>query len=363
MVLAIMTPTQGWKCPSCGRNWAPHVDSCRTCEPGAAPAAAQAITVAQLWELFEPWGLRHIGSWKPIHATHKQHLLAHFGALPWTGVVHARADEYVTKRLAERTLRGNRPVKAGTVNRELATLKAMINWGLGKRAGGPPPGQCALVGSNPLEKYPALPESTERDWHLPEDQCVKFLESCRPMLQMMVIFALETGMRRDEFRLLEWDEIHPERRIVHLAASRTKSRKERDVILSSLAMSVLEMFPKTSRYVFQNPRGGNRPVGKSTLGQWFVAARQASGIKGPKGAEVWLHTMRKSFATISAMKGANIYMLMQHLGHSSKEVHDKYVRMSPEYYQAFRTFLDGGENPEQPAPKPGPSAWDRFLKR
>lgn len=321
------------------------------------------MTVTELWALFEPWGQRHIGSWKAIHSTHKPHLLSHFGALPWTAVVHARADEYVTLRLSQRTMKGGRPVKPGTINRELATLKAMLNWGLGKRAGGPPPGQCPLQGTNPLENYPALAESKDRDWHLPEDQCVKFLEHCRPQLQLMVIFALETGMRRDEFRLLEWDEIFPERRLIHLAPLRTKARKERDVILSALAVSVLEMFPRTSRYVFQNPRGGGRPIPKSTLGQWFVAARKSSGIKGPKDAEVWLHTMRKSFATIRAMGGANIYMLMQHLGHSSKEVHDKYVRMSPEYYQSFRQSLDGGAAQPEP-PKPvGPAAWDRFLKR
>lgn len=353
---------QGWKCSGCGRVWAPHVDSCRTCDPAAAPVAS-GMTVTELWALFEPWGQRHIGSWKAIHSTHKPHLLAHFGHLPWTAVVHARADEYVSLRLSQRTLSGNRQVRPGTVNRELATLKSMINWGLGKRVGGPPPGQCPLSGTNPLENYPALPESSDRRWHMTPDQCVTFLEHCPPMLQLICIFALETGMRRDEYRCLERHEISRERGIIHLVEERTKSRKSRDVILSALAMSVLDLFPGTGRYIFQNPQGGGGPVPKSTLYGWFVAAREASGIKGPKGQEAWLHTMRKSFATIQAMAGANIYMLMQHLGHTTKEAHDEYVRMSPEYYQSFRQFLDGGAAQPEPPKPAGPSAWAHLLKR
>lgn len=375
----------GWKCPGCGRTWAPHVDQCRICEPGAAPVVLRGeMTISELWELFEPWGRRHISSWRSIHATHKRHLIglgpawSVFGHLPWTEVTHARADEYVEQRLAQRTARGHRLIKPGTVNRELATLKAMINWGLGHRAGGPPPGQCPLNGDNPLENYPTLPESTARRFHLTEEQCMGFLESCPPMLQLIVIFAIATGMRRDEFRLLEWSEIRWEMGVIYLAPHRTKSRKERNVILRPMAVEVLNRLPRTSRYVFQNPQGGGKPIPKSTMGGWFVAAREACGIKGPKDQAVWMHTLRKTMATLAAMGGANIYMLMQHLGHTSKEVHDEYTQMSPDYYDGFRTMLEG-QHPDpnrrldpRPAPVAGqPSAsgpeaqsplW-RFLRR
>lgn len=346
---------EGWKCPSCGRAWAPHVDECRKCEPGASAAPA-GLTFRELWDKhYAPWAQRHQPkSWLAVRHGHGAHLLAHFGDMVWSAIQHATVDAYCDKRLSEVGKVTGKPIKPATVNNEVATAKVCISRCLRLHV---------MKGANPFDKYPELPVTSQRRFHLSEDDFVKLLEHSRPLLRLMLVFSFETGMRRDEFRCLEWTEVDLDRQVVHLPAERTKSRKARDVPLSDVACSVLRAVPRFARstYVFENPKGNNLPVPETTLYTWFCKARKASGVKGPKDQAVWVHTLRKSFGTIQAMSGMPIYMLMEIMGHSSADVHFEYTKMSPEYHGVTRQHLNRrigpqsakkGEEPAKPAESP-----------
>lgn len=345
----------GWRC-DCGRSWAPHVDSCRACEPGA-PGAANTFqpTLEKLWdEHYAPWGRKHVGSWKAVRAGHRKHLLGFFGKLAWDKCTHAKFDEYIEWRLTQRTIRGGAP-RPATLNSELASLKACLSWCLA----GAPKGQRPIAGVSPLDGYDELPVTSERRFHLSEADFVRLLENSRPQLRLMLLVAFETGMRRDEFRRLTWDEVDLEEAIIRLAAERTKTRKARNVPLSDVALAVLRAIPRLGRsaVVFENPKGNSQPIPKATLHRWFVQARTAAGVKGPKDASIWLHTLRKSFGTIQAMSGMPIYQLMEVMGHSSADVHFEYTKLSPEYHGAIRDHLNRRRSPAAaPAPAQGAAA-------
>ena len=53
----------------------------------------------------------------------------------------------------------------------------------------------------------------------------------------MILFAIETGMRRGEILSLTWENVHLEKRYVQLPD--TKNGESRDVPLSPLAMELL----------------------------------------------------------------------------------------------------------------------------
>jgi integrase len=351
----------GWRCPGCERVWAPHVNQCSACEPGAVGAANTfQPTLETLWdEHYAPWGRKHVGSWKAVRAGHRKHLLGFFGKLAWDKCTHAKFDEYIEWRRTQRTIRGG-PPRPATLNSELASLKACLSWCLT----GAPKGQRPITGPNPMDGYEELQVTSERRFPLSEADFMRLLEHSRPLLRLMLIFAFETGMRRDEFRRLTWDELDLNLAIVRLPAERTKTRRARDVPLSDTALEVLKLVPRLSRsvVVFENPKGNGQPVPKATLHRWFVHARTASGVKGPKDVNVWMHTIRKTFATRQAMSGMPIYQLMEVLGHSSADVHFEYTRMSPEYQGAIRDHLNRRRGPQAATAEQAPAAVSPLLK-
>lgn len=337
----------GWTCPSCGRAWAPHVDACRECGPHVVQEAAPEPTFATLWNNhYSKWCERHqAASWRSARHGHGEHLLAHFGPLPWDQIASRHLDAYCDKRLKAQGKVSGRPIQPATVNLEIASAKRCINHCLS------PAGGRVIQGVNPFLRYPELPVTSQRRFHLSETEFVRLLEEARPLLRLMLVFAFETGMRRDEFRCLEWSEVDVVRGVVRLPPERTKTRKARDVPLSDVALAVLRSVPRFARstYVFENPKGNNKPVPETTLYTWFCGARKASGVKGPKDQAVWVHTLRKSFGTIMAMSGMPIYMLMEIMGHTDPDIHFEYVKMSPEHHQRAREQLNRRIGP-QPAP-------------
>lgn len=345
--------SQGWKCPSCGRAWAPHIDQCKKCEPDAqSEQAPVGPTFAELWDRhYAPWAEVHLPkTWRPVRRNHRKYLVGFFGELSWQQCTHAKADEYVKWRREQTTIRKAPPTNA-TLNSELASLKACLSWCLT----GAPAGQCPITGTNPIEGYPALPVRNVRNFSIAEGDFVRLLEHSRPMLRLILIFALETGMRRDEFRLLQWHEVDEKRQVVKLGAERTKTGEPREVPLSETAQAVLKAVPRYSRskWVFEGPRENNRPLSKSCLDRWFKRARAKAGIQGPQGQEVWLHSVRKTFGTSKAMAGMPIYMLMDIMGHKSADVHFSYVKMSADYQGQAREFLNGRRGPLSLVPADG----------
>lgn len=308
------------------------------------------LTFAELWASYEPWGRENIGSWRNVHAIQgRRHLIPFWGALAWPDCGFSRADEYVKKRRGEKSANGGRPIANATINRELATVKALFNWALRRPELG--------VKHNPIARYEDLPETSDRRFHLTEADFVKLLEHARPLLRLMLILAFETGMRRDEFRLLQWQEVNLPVGIIALPAHRTKARRARDVPLSDLAIQVLNQAKiPGSPWVFPSPNGTPpKAVPKSTLGQWFVAARESAGVKGPRQQEVWVHTLRKSSVTLKAIAGMDLQMNMDMHGHTSKEVHDEYRHLTPEYLEQARLALNRRRGPRPAEPRPTPT--------
>lgn len=325
-------------------------------DPAVIPQAAIVRTFAELWQHYEAWGSQNLAGWKMVQAIHgPKHLLPFWGPRAWPDCGYTAADEYVAKRRGERSAVGNRQIAPATINRELATVKAMLNWCLRRPDLG--------VKHNPLNRYPDLPDNSDRKFSLSEEDFVKLLEHSRPLLRLMLIFALETGMRRDEFRLLEWSEIDLKMGIVRLSAERTKARRARDVPLSDLALQVLNQARVPgSPWVFPSPLSCKpKPVPKSTMGQWFDAARKSAGVTGPKGQSVWVHTIRKTSVTEKLIRGLDLQKNMDMHGHTSKEIHDEYRVLTPQYLQDTREALNRRRGPKTAEPRPAPPDVDQAV--
>lgn len=128
--------------------------------------------------------------------------------------------------------------KANTVIRDLAAMSSIINharreWG--------------IVIQNPVEmiRKPTMPPG--RDRVLSDAEEVRLLHALEPtgrrnpILQPLVIVAIETAMRRGELLSLRWINVHLERRVIFLPI--TKNGQSRYVPLSSRAVETIERLP------------------------------------------------------------------------------------------------------------------------
>jgi integrase len=120
-------------------------------------------------------------------------------------------------------------VAQNTIRLDLATLSklfeiAIRNWGME-----------SLV--NPVKRVnkPKLPNGRTR--RLDNDEESRLLEACSPEFQRLILFALETTMRREEISTLTWNNVNLEQRSIYLP--KTKNGESRTIPLSPVAIELL----------------------------------------------------------------------------------------------------------------------------
>jgi len=132
-------------------------------------------------------------------------------------------SQYKLKRRAD-------GVKPATVNRELAMLSkafslAVKEWEWAKE--------------NPLSKVPKERENNQKDRWLSLEEEERLLSHCPPWLRDIVIFDLNTGMRRNEVLSMEWSWVDLFRRTVTIPGAFSKNGKPRTIPLNKNALGVL----------------------------------------------------------------------------------------------------------------------------
>ena len=99
---------------------------------------------------------------------------------------------------------------------------------------------------NPVEsvRRPSL-RGTARTRRLEEGEEEKLLSAAHTDLRPVILWALETAMRREEIATLTWPNIDLVKRTAHLP--RTKNGEARTVPLSSRAVEILKEIPQIGR--------------------------------------------------------------------------------------------------------------------
>ena len=150
--------------------------------------------------------------------------------------VDYKLHDVATPRLAEWRDEQLKTLKGSSVNREMNLLSSIFE-------------QCRRewqwIDSNPVRdvRRPAQPKHRERLFSDAErDAIVSALSEAPGNKQWITgqafLFALETGMRRQEITGLEWGRIDAKRRVASL--DKTKNGDAREVPLSSRAQEILE---------------------------------------------------------------------------------------------------------------------------
>jgi len=149
--------------------------------------------------------------------------------------------------------------KASTVVKYLAVISHLFNiarkeWGMESLA-------------NPVELIRKPVVNNGRERRLEEGEEEKLLRACRAQgnhwLEPLVIFAIETAMRKGECLKVEWKHINLADRVACLPGKITKNKKYREVPLSTRAIETLKGLP--------------RPITGKVFGTTDDASRKAYG--------------------------------------------------------------------------------------
>ena len=126
-------------------------------------------------------------------------------------------------------------------------------------------------------------------------------------------------MRRGEIFGMKWDNIDLNNRVIHVLD--TKSGDSRPIPISDVLYETLKSIPRTSEYVFTNPKT-NQPY--VDIKKSFNLVREHAGI-----ANFCFHDLRHTFATRMVMAGVDFLTLMELLGHKNIKTTMRYAHVIP----------------------------------
>jgi len=189
-----------------------------------------------------------------------------------------------------------------TINRYLQLLRGMfykaIDWEIIK---GPNPVRKVKFFKEAAEKRLLKPEEIEKILAVAKEISEKPYSLLQARFYDILLFAMNTGMRKSEILNLKWKDISP-----GVARVIGKGNKARIVPLNETARQIIERQPRRDEYVFYIP---NRH-------QPDLFRRTTQYIKKKTGIDFHFHLLRHYFASTLLARGVDIITVAELLGHS-----------------------------------------------
>ena len=237
--------------------------------------------------------------------------------------------ETYRNRRKETPTKAGKPRTEATINRELSTLRHMLNkaveWG--------------MLEQNPFNKGSKLmlKENNHRLRFLNNSEIEALLKACdelkvtSPHLRPIVETALLTGMRRNELLSLKWEQI----RNGFIYLTETKSGKARQIPINDRLAEVFKEVRRGNQ--LKSPHVFCGPDGK----RFFEVKRSFASACRKAGIEAFrFHDLRHTFASQLVMRGASLKAVQELLGHASLAMTMRYAHLSHEHLKDSVNLLN-----------------------
>lgn len=229
----------------------------------------------------------------------------------------ANAQDIAKALAAGRTPPPPRQTSGATINRHLAQLSAVLHDAhrRGWLPGGVPPITKAA-------------EPKKRVAWLTRDEANRLLEELPPHLAAIASFALATGLRESNVRLLRWSQVDQARAVCWHEGDDTKSGKALSTPLNVDALRVLaRQWGRHRVWVFPVPRWvdgkqvADEPTGKVSNHAWRKACIRA-GLP-----DLRFHDLRHTWASWHAQAGTPLAVLQELGGWASLAMVQRYAHL------------------------------------
>jgi integrase len=211
--------------------------------------------------------------------------------------------------------------KPATINRHLALLRHMMNWAVGREHLEHTPFR---RGSQALIKFEREDNRQIRRVTRAEEK--RLLASGNQVVRMMIVAALDTGMRRGELLSLRFGDIDFDQAVINVRAENAKSKKSRPIPIGTTRLRSLldwlKIGPDAKPKAPDVPvftRGDDDAI-KSFRTAW-ERARKAAGCE-----TVRFHDLRSEYASRLVEHGVPLSQVRDLLGHCSIVVTERYDR-------------------------------------
>ncbi|NBS93140.1 MAG: DUF4102 domain-containing protein [Betaproteobacteria bacterium] len=248
-------------------------------------------------------------SWDTDVSLLRNHLLPRFAKRYMDEITR----EDIVKMHADRKASG---AAAGSANRLLIMMRYVYNLAIRWEIPG--------IKANPCNGVPLLELNNQRERYLSQDEAKRLYEavceSQNRMLKFIVPMLILTGARKREVLDAKWQDFDTHRRVWRIPT--TKAGKARYVPLSDGALRLLATMPRIEgcHWAFANPDTGKPFV--SIYCTWN-RARTKAGL-----AEVRMHDLRHSFASLLINSGRTLYEVQHILGHTQVKTTQRYAHLS-----------------------------------
>ncbi len=251
----------------------------------------------------------------------KLHLKPFFGRMLLTEIAREALTRYVDARLAKTLIRGKKgeskkAVSRGTVSNELSLFRRMLRVALRE--------EYKVI----VPSFEGLIVRTERGGRaLTEDEEKKLLAVYPPWMQRLAEFADETCLSQGDLLRVTEDMIDANTGIIRLNSGRGKTGVEQIPPLTSRCRQILDEIEADREQskvrnvhglVFTNPNGS--PITKGQIQYQIEKAVKLAGIR-----KFVFHNYRNTALTRWAREGINVDVAMKASGHSSVQMHKRYV--------------------------------------
>ncbi|MBF0466713.1 MAG: site-specific integrase [Nitrospirae bacterium] len=199
--------------------------------------------------------------------------------------------------------------------KELELLRAALNIALR---------EWEWIETNPFWKIKIDQPKGHKERWLTNQEEERLLSVSPQWLSEFIVFALNTGMRREELLSLTWTRVDLQRMVVILIE--TKNGENRTVPLNQLAFEVLQrksIIRNISDYVFPS-QNGKKIIARNLLRAFYVARTKANL------QDVRIHDLRHTFASRLVQAGVDLYVVKELLGHKSFKMTSRYAHHNSE---------------------------------
>jgi integrase len=228
--------------------------------------------------------------------------------------------------LKKSTTKHGKPPAPATVMRYLMALShvytiAIKQWGWCEKS--------------PVENVTRPKIKNARTRYLSDSERTKLLEACRSSsnadLYSVVILAISTGMRKSEIMSMRWEDIHhsEDQGFIRVHLHKTKTDQDRAVLLTSLALDLIEARRKTMMspaskvlrgLIFPSTKLPDQPV---DLRKPWENAIQVAGIENFR-----FHDLRHTTASYLALNGTSLLAISKVLGHATTKMTERYTHLA-----------------------------------
>jgi len=235
------------------------------------------------------------------------HLIPEFGGDQIAKIDPMKVELWKQKRRNAIDFKGKHP-KIETINKELTTLKAVVNKAV----------EWDIIGKNPLHSVKPIKGSDSKPHNYYTVDQLNLIYEHDPRNAPIWRLLANTGMRRKEAMNLKWDCVLGKHiRIISVEGARTKSQGWRDVPISPgcrKALSELE--------------GGEFVLPRKHKYSWSRAFKKNTTDLGLSGS---LHDLRHTFISHLVMQGVSLRTVQVLAGHSKMTVTEGYAHLSPDH--------------------------------